>query len=227
MGVNCVSYAFLNVSTLPNVGCFDESLKQVCMFFMTNEWFHFKPPHSQRTVSMAQPSSDSTKPNELHIQINKQAGIAQFASGFSVFHVRGEYSFRSLDLPSKLITTSCLENGERTTRLSTDLRNVLYAELLADNVVKIATLARRKKSLSLVFVEGKLRDPETAQTAEAWMASLMSAAYNGEHYCLILVGPRTKGRFNNRGATSQTAQGIGESCWWQGKLQMILKHTNS
>ncbi|KAG8708865.1 sphinganine kinase lcb4 [Ceratobasidium sp. 394] len=110
---------------------------------------------------MTQSSLDIAKPRELHIQIEKKNGIIRFASGsgFAVLHVD--------------------PHGVKNMKLSTNLRNVLYAEMLPDNVVKIATLARRRKALALVFIEGRLRDPETLQTAEAWISGLMAAAYGG------------------------------------------------
>ncbi|KAG8750651.1 sphinganine kinase lcb4 [Ceratobasidium sp. 428] len=110
---------------------------------------------------MVQPLIDTAKPRELHIQVESKHGIIRFASGsgFAVLHID--------------------ENRVKNMKLSTDLQNVLYAEMLPDNVVKIATLARRKRALALVFIEGKLREPETPQTAEAWISSLMAAAYNG------------------------------------------------
>ncbi|KAG9119579.1 sphinganine kinase lcb4 [Ceratobasidium sp. 392] len=110
---------------------------------------------------MVQPTIDAAKPRELHIQIENKLGIVRFASGsgFAVLHVD--------------------THGVKNMKLSTDLQNVLYAELLPNNVVKIATLARRKRALALVFVEGELRDPDTPQTAEEWISSLMAAAYNG------------------------------------------------
>ncbi|KAG8748700.1 sphinganine kinase lcb4 [Ceratobasidium sp. 414] len=110
---------------------------------------------------MAQSAIDAAKPRELHIQIEKKTGIIQFASGsgFAVLHVD--------------------QHGVKNMKLSTDLRNVLYAEVLPDNIIKIATLARRRHALALVFIEGQLRDPETLQTAEEWTSNLMAAAYGG------------------------------------------------
>ncbi|KAG9100741.1 sphinganine kinase lcb4 [Ceratobasidium sp. 370] len=110
---------------------------------------------------MTQASLDTAKPRELHIQIEKKNGIIRFAlgSGFAVLHVD--------------------ERGVKNMKLSTDLRNVLHAEILPDDVVKVATLARRRKALALVIIEGQLRDPETLQTAEEWVSNLMAAAYNG------------------------------------------------
>lgn len=121
------------------------------------------------------------------------------------------------DLPTILIVKQRPENGERTAKLSTDLRNVIYAEVLEGDVVKIATLVRRKKALGLVFVEGKICDPDTVQTAETWVSALMSVAYNGKH-CWQTYPMQAKDAFHNRRASAQTAQGASESRWWQGKL---------
>ncbi|QRV86091.1 diacylglycerol kinase catalytic domain-containing protein [Ceratobasidium sp. AG-Ba] len=123
---------------------------------------------------MASSLVDTAKPQELHIQIGNKPAVAQFAveSGFTVLHIN--------------------ERRVKNTKLSTDLRNVLYAEMLPDNTVKIATLARRKKSLALVFVTGTLRDPDTPQTAQEWISNLMTTAYNGAplHRRLkVLVNP--------------------------------------
>ncbi|CUA68385.1 sphingosine kinase [Rhizoctonia solani] len=104
---------------------------------------------------MAQPAETKS----LHIRINKKNGIIEFTSskGLMVHHIS--------------------DNGKKTQKLVTNFRNVLYAEALPEGVVKIATLARRKSSYRLVTVEGGIREPDTAETAQVWIDELMRLAY--------------------------------------------------
>ncbi|KAJ1310405.1 hypothetical protein OPQ81_007143 [Rhizoctonia solani] len=95
----------------------------------------------------------------LHIRVARKAGVVEFT-------------------PSKELTVHHVgENGKKMRKLSTILRNVLYAEILPGNIVKIATLARQKKSYRLVIIEGGIREPDTAETAQAWVDELMNSAY--------------------------------------------------
>ncbi|CAE6459648.1 unnamed protein product [Rhizoctonia solani] len=104
---------------------------------------------------MAQP----TETKSLHIQITKKTGIVEFN-------------------PSKeLIVQHVGVNGKKTQKLSTGLKNVLYAEILPGNIVKIATLARQKKSHRLVIIEGEIREPDTTESAQVWVDELMNLAY--------------------------------------------------
>ncbi|GAB1517206.1 sphinganine kinase lcb4 [Rhizoctonia solani] len=100
--------------------------------------------------------SESTKP--LHIQITKKPGIVEFS-------------------PKELVVHHAGDNGAKTRKLATSLRNVLYAEIASGNILKIATLARQKKSHRLVIVEGQIREPDTGETAQVWVDELMRLAY--------------------------------------------------
>ncbi|CAE6482199.1 unnamed protein product [Rhizoctonia solani] len=100
--------------------------------------------------------SESTKP--LHIQITKKPGIVEFSAKELVVHHAGD-------------------NGAKTRKLATSLKNVLYAEIASGNILKIATLARQKKSHRLVIVEGQIREPDTGEAAQAWVDELMRLAY--------------------------------------------------
>ncbi|CAE6498388.1 unnamed protein product [Rhizoctonia solani] len=104
---------------------------------------------------MAQPAETRS----LHILVAKRNGIVEYTSS------------------KELVVHHIGENGRKTRKLLTSLRNVLYAEVLPENNVKIATLARQKKSHRLVIVEGQLREPDTAETAQAWVDELMGLAY--------------------------------------------------
>ncbi|ELU43894.1 diacylglycerol kinase catalytic domain-containing protein [Rhizoctonia solani AG-1 IA] len=101
--------------------------------------------------------SESTKP--LHIQITKKPGIVEFS-------------------PKELVVHHAGDNGAKTRKLATSLRNVLYAEIASGNILKIATLARQKKSHRLVIVEGQIREPDTGEAAQAWVDELMRLAYD-------------------------------------------------
>ncbi|CAE6472637.1 unnamed protein product [Rhizoctonia solani] len=113
------------------------------------------PNHHQRNSAMAQPME--TKP--LHIRIGKKNGTVEFTQS------------------EELVVRHIGENGSKIQKLLTSLRKVLYAEALHGNVVKIATLARQKKSHRLVMVEAEIREPDTAETAQVWVDQLMRLAY--------------------------------------------------
>ncbi|CAE6418631.1 unnamed protein product [Rhizoctonia solani] len=104
---------------------------------------------------MAQPESSKL----VHIHISKKAGLVEFS-------------------PSKeLVVHHVSDNGTKTRKLATSLKNVLYAEIVSGNILKIATLARQKSSHRLVIVEGEIRGPDTAETAQVWVDELMKSAY--------------------------------------------------
>ncbi|CAE6503488.1 unnamed protein product [Rhizoctonia solani] len=104
---------------------------------------------------MAQPAETKS----LHVRIGEKDGIVEFT-------------------PSKeLVVHHIGKNGKKAPSLLTSLRNVLYAETLPGNIVKIATLARQKKSHKLVTVEAEIHEPDTAETAQVWVDELMGLAY--------------------------------------------------
>ncbi|KAH7340253.1 ATP-NAD kinase-like domain-containing protein [Rhizoctonia solani] len=106
---------------------------------MTNIRKPCRSPSSQ--VQLPQTMAQPTETKTLHIHITKKTGIVELT-------------------PSKELVIHHIEgNGKKTQKLSTGLRNVLYAEILPGNIVKIATLARQKKSHRLVIIEGEIREP--------------------------------------------------------------------
>ncbi|CAE6433423.1 unnamed protein product [Rhizoctonia solani] len=115
------------------------------------------PNCDQRNSATTMTQPVDTK--SLHIRIANKGGLVEFA-------------------PSKeLVVYHIGEDEKKTPKLSTSLKNVLYAEALPGNIVKIATLASKKKSHRLVIVEGEIHEPDTVESAQVWVNELMGSAY--------------------------------------------------
>ncbi|QRW26965.1 diacylglycerol kinase catalytic domain-containing protein [Rhizoctonia solani] len=105
------------------------------------------------------------------------ARLWELSSGETVRQYNGHHKAAVGVSAKELVVHHAGDNGAKTRKLATSLKNVLYAEIASGNILKIATLARQKKSHRLVIVEGQIREPDTGETAQVWVDELMRLAY--------------------------------------------------